>query len=105
MPPSSRIKPGRAEAFHAPEVVHFEPSESDHRWCTLGDRGHKEAVIAQTHVGGAGKKINSGSGTDIHGWERMGCSSTLLRISQSERTSCGLKPGDTSSLHARVIIT
>jgi hypothetical protein len=40
MPPSSRIKPGRAEAFHAPEVVHFDPSESDHRWCTLGDRGH-----------------------------------------------------------------
>jgi len=42
MPPSSRIKPGRAEAFHAPEVVHFDPSESDHRWCTLSDRGHED---------------------------------------------------------------
>ncbi len=28
-----------------------------------------------------------------------------VRISQSERTSCGLKPGDTSSRHARVVIT
>lgn len=64
MPPSSRFKPGRAEAFHAPEVVHFDPSESDHRWCTLGDRGHYDGDGAEFEAFG---HVHGGDG-DVSGF-------------------------------------